>query len=305
MEIVVIGTAFMDVKGFPGGTYVPSSCNAGRVECNHGGVARNVAEDVARLGLQVTYLGLVDPSPMGRAVEEHLRSQGVNTDHVLARPDGMGVWMAVFDENGELAASVSKRPDMGPLAEILDERGDGIFSAADSVIIEADLPRKVVEKAAALAKIYHVPLFAAVSNMAAVPAQRDLLGRFSCLICNCAEASTLFNADFSRLGKEELITSLSREIRTAGIPAIVVTLGADGSVYVSQAEENGYCPARPVERADATGAGDAFCAGVAAGLTCRKSMSEAVELGTYLASGVVTSFSNVCPRMDPRELGLI
>lgn len=305
MEIVVIGTAFIDVKGFPEGTYVPCSCNAGRVEYIHGGVARNVAEDIAHLGLKTTYLGLVDPSPAGSAVAEHLRTQGVSTEYVLTRPDGMGAWMAVFDENGEMAASVSKRPDMSPLAGVLDDRGDEIFSAADSVIIEADLPQEVVEKAADLTEKYHVPLFAAVSNMAAVPTHRDFLRRFDCLICNRTEAGILFDTDFSRLEQEELIALLSFKIRTAGITAMVVTLGADGAVYVSQAGESGFCPARPVKAADVTGAGDAFCAGVAAGLTCRRSLSEAVQLGTYLASGVVTSLSNVCPRMDMGELGLI
>ena len=305
MEIVVIGTAFIDVKGFPDGVYVPGSCNAGKVEYMHGGVARNIAEDAVRLGLKTTYLGLVDPSSAGSAVAEHLRAEGVSTEYVLARPDGMGAWMAVFDENGELAASVSKRPDMRPLAGILDDRGDEIFSTADSAIIEADLPREVVEKTAALAEKYHVPLFAAISDMAAAATQRDLLRRFNCLICNRTEAGILFNNDFTQLGKDELISSFSREIRTAGIPAMVVTLGADGAVYVSQAGEGGYCPARPVKAVDATGAGDAFCAGVAAALACRRSLREAVELGNYLASCVVTSFSNVCPRMDPRDLGLV
>ena len=53
-----------------------------------------------------------------------------------------------------------------------------------------------------------------------------------------------------------------------------------------------------------TGAGDAFCAGVASGLTYGKSLPEAVELGTYLAAAVITSLENVCPRFRPEELGL-
>ena len=55
---------------------------------------------------------------------------------------------------------------------------------------------------------------------------------------------------------------------------------------------------------DTTGAGDAFCAGVAAGLTYGKDLTGAVEIGTRLAASVITVSENVCPRFQPEELGL-
>ena len=55
---------------------------------------------------------------------------------------------------------------------------------------------------------------------------------------------------------------------------------------------------------DTTGAGDAFCAGVAAGMTYGKTLAEAVEIGTLLAASVITSTENVCPRFMPKELGI-
>ena len=304
MEIVVIGTAFMDIKGFPGGTFVPGCCNAGRVEYVHGGVARNVAEDLAHLGAEVTYLGIVDNSPVGDSVIRHLQQQGINTEYVLTRPDGMGAWMAVFNERGNLAASVSRQPDMLPLAEVLSDRGDEIFSKADSTVMEADLPREVVEKAAELAGKFHIPLIAALSNMAGVMEHKDMLRRFDCVICNRREADILFDSNDGEKDRKKQTEQLSREIRRCGIPAMIVTLGEDGAVYASQSGETGFCPARPAAAVDVTGAGDSFCAGVAAGLTCHKSLKAAVEIGTRLAAETVASFSNVCPPTDPRKLGL-
>ena len=72
MGIVVIGTVFMDVKGFPEGTYIPNGRNAGRVEYVHGGVARNVVEDIANLELRPTFIGTVDETSMGKEVVEKL-----------------------------------------------------------------------------------------------------------------------------------------------------------------------------------------------------------------------------------------
>ena len=49
MGIVVIGAVFVDIKGYPLSTYIPGGRNAGRVEQVHGGVSRNVAEDMSFL----------------------------------------------------------------------------------------------------------------------------------------------------------------------------------------------------------------------------------------------------------------
>ena len=91
---------------------------------------------------------------------------------------------------------------------------------------------------------------------------------------------------------------------SAQIPAVVVTMGGKGSVYADMHGNSGICPAEHVQVRDTTGAGDAFCAGVAMGLTYGKTMPEAMEIGTRLAASVITVSENVCPRFLPRELGL-
>mgnify|MGYP006898647275 CR=1 FL=1 len=60
MSILVIGATFVDIKGFPFDNYLPTGRNAGRVEYVHGGVARNVVEDIANVELRPTFLGIVD-----------------------------------------------------------------------------------------------------------------------------------------------------------------------------------------------------------------------------------------------------
>ena len=67
---------------------------------------------------------------------------------------------------------------------------------------------------------------------------------------------------------------------------------------------SGFCPARKVNVKDTTGAGDAFCAGVAIGLTYGKTLGEACEIGSMLAASVIVTTESVCPRFLPRELGL-
>ena len=97
---------------------------------------------------------------------------------------------------------------------------------------------------------------------------------------------------------------VSEKAKAARIPRLVVTMGADGAVYADLEGNKGLCPARKVEVKDTTGAGDAFSAGVAIGLTYGQSLAQACEIGTHLAASVIVTSENVCPRFMPRELGL-
>lgn len=304
MSIVVIGATFVDIKGFPLDTYIPDGRNAGRIEYIHGGVARNVAEDIANLELRPTYVSIVDDTPMGDAVVQKLIRHKVNVDYVISRPDGMGTWLAVFDSDGDVAGSISKRPEMLPLTELLEEKGDEIFSKAKTAVVEVDIEKEVVKKVLQLAEKHGVKVCGLVSNMSIAVERRDFLQRLDCFICNQQEAGLLFMDDYSGVTPEQMCDILSKKVLGAKIATMIVTMGEKGAVYADCNGQKGICPAHKVQVKDTTGAGDAFCAGVAAGLTYGKTLDESIEIGSTLAASVITSFENVCPRFQPGEFGL-
>ncbi len=304
MGIVVIGAVFVDIKGFPDGAFVPNGRNAGRVEEIHGGVGRNVAEDIANCELRPTFVSLVDDSAAGAEVVQKLKRHKVNTDYIRAVPDGMGTWLAVFNDDGDVFASISKRPDLRRISDILDQQGDEIFRAADSVVIEIDLDKEVVKRTFRLARKHGKRVYAVVSNMAIALERRDFFQSVDCFICNAQEAGTLFAEDFDHLQPDEMVQRLEERITRAQIPAMIVTLGGRGAVYASLDGQRGHVPARKVPVNDTTGAGDAFAAGTAAGLTYGKTLEEACRIGTVLAASVIVTSESVCPRFMPAELGL-
>ena len=116
MGIVVIGAVFVDIKGYPLATYIPGGRNAGRVEQVHGGVCRNVAEDIANVELRPTFVSLVDDTGTGQDVIDKLARHKVNTRYIQRVPDGMGTWLAVFNNEGRcggrhLQAAGHQSPD--------------------------------------------------------------------------------------------------------------------------------------------------------------------------------------------------
>ena len=235
MGVVVIGAIFVDIKGYPSEVYIPGGRNAGRVEQVHGGVSRNIAEDIANVELRPTFISLVDDTGVGADVIKKLNAHKVNTDYIRVTPDGMGTWLA---------------------------------------------------------------------NMRIAFERRDFLRSTQCFVCNQQEAGILFSDDYDDKTPAEMADILSRRIKAAQIPRMVVTMGEQGAVYATMDGESGVCPAKHVDVKDTTGAGDAFFSGTVIGLTYGKNIAEACEIGTRLAASVICTSENVCPRFLPEEFGL-
>ena len=304
MGIVIIGAVFVDIKGYPLSTYIPGGRNAGRVEQVHGGVCRNVAEDIANVELRPTFVSLVDDTGSGQDVIDKLAKHKVNTRYIEKVPDGMGTWLAVFDNDGDVCAAISKRPDTTPLTKLLEEKGDEIFADCDGIAFELDLEKATVKQILRYAKKYNKKVYAAISNMSIAMERRAFLQEIDCFVCNQQEAGLLFSDEYDHMAPEEMCRTLAANVHSANIPCMVVTMGGEGAVYARSNGESGVVPAKKVDVIDTTGAGDAFFAGTVIGLTYGKRLPEACEIGSRLAASVICTAENVCPRFRPLEFGL-
>ena len=304
MGIVVIGAVFVDIKGFPIDAYIPTGRNAGHIKYIHGGVSSNVVEDIANIELRPTFLSIVDDSALGEDVIRKLQRHKVNTEYVQKIPEGMGTWLAVFANDGDLAGSISQRPNLMPILDLINEKGDEIFKDCDSIVLEADIDPEIIKAVLDYSKKYNKKVFGVISNMTLAVERRDLLQQFDCLVCNELEAGIFFAENYSKKSAKDLCEIIYQKVSAGAIKSMVVTMGSKGSIYADHLGNKGICPAKKVTVRDTTGAGDAFFAGVAIGMTYGKELKEAVEIGTRLAASVIITTDNVCPRFLPKELGL-
>lgn len=304
MGITVLGAVFVDIKGYPLTQYIPGGRNVGRVVQVHGGVSRNVAEDIANVHLRPTFISVVDYSGTGKDVIERLKRHEVNTDYIGFSPDGLGTWLAVFDNNGDVTASISKRPDLSEISRILAESGDEIFEASDSIVVEIDMEEKLLRQVFELAKKHKKEVYAVVSNMSLAMERRGMLTKTGCIVCNQQEAGLLFSEDYDDMSPQQLAAVIHERAEQAKIRRMVVTMGGKGAVYSERDGSFGTIAPKKVDVIDTTGAGDAFFAGCAIGLTYGKTLAESCEIGTVLASSVIATKESVCPSFQPEEFGL-
>ena len=294
---VVIGTTFVDVKGFSKESYDPQGRNLGEVKFVHGGVGRNVVENFANGGTPVAYVGMLEDSAIGLEVERHLAEIGADLRYMIKAPErGIGMWLVILDENGDLAGSISKMPDISYLEEYLEAHGDEIVSGAEAVVLEVDLNEHIAEMVIRLAEKHGKDVYSIVGNMSVILARRDLMRQTKCFICNEVEAAKFFDEKLSGRTPEEMCAFLPEAAETAGLSSVVVTMGAHGAVYYDrEAKRSGICQPFPTKVVDTTGAGDAFFSGTVMALVRGASLAEATGYGARLASATISREENNCP----------
>ena len=294
----VFGVAFVDVKGFPFNKYIPTGTNLGNIKIVHGGVSRNVCEDFANVGMPVNFISVTDHTIIGQDVFDHLQNIGVGTDYITLIPNrGVGMWLAVMDEKGDLAASTSQMPDIDALEAFIGAKGEEIIEKCENIVLEIDMNEAIAEKVLSLAEKYNKKVYVIVGNLSIIGKRPDFLSRVDCYICNEIEAGKFFEMDLEDYTSEQMLEVVKQKSSELRVPSMVVTMGKNGAVfYDSRTGEEGHCPCCPCKIVDTTGAGDAFLSGTVMGLTKGYSLEKAVRAGTKLASETIQVEESSCPK---------
>ncbi len=304
MNISVIGSVFVDHKAYPYGKFIPDGRNSGYDIQVYGGVGRNIAQNISHIGIDTDFISLVDDSGTGEDIISSLNDSRVKTRFVKKAKQGMGKWIAVFNESGDVAASISVRPELKGIADIIDENHEAIFGNSKGVILEADIDDDAVQRTFFYARKYGVKVYCVVSVMEVLLKMIHLLKGAECFVCNLQEAEMMFNASFEKLDNTELAKYISSNISKTGFNKLIVTRSEKGAVYCDLSGDFGVCPAEEADLVDSTGAGDAFASGAFAALINGKTLAEACHIGAVTAAYVISDKNNVCPDFKCDKFGL-
>ena len=295
---VVFGSVFVDIKGCPFNKYLPTGRNVGDVKIVHGGVCRNVAENLANIASPVSFVTMFEDDGIGEEVRRRLAARGVDLKYAVSAQAGMGMWLAVMNENGDLAGSVSRQPDFTSMERILDEKGEEIVAGCDNIVLEVDMRASIAEKVFALAEKHQKDVYVVVGNLSVILKMPECLRKVKLFIMNEIEAGCLFGCEVDKNKPAEVLELVKREADARGIREIVVTLGAQGAVYYDAVSgECGHIAAVPATVVDSTGAGDAFFSGTVAARIRGRSLADAARLGAKLAALTLQTDESTCPRM--------
>ncbi|MDR1421204.1 MAG: PfkB family carbohydrate kinase [Treponema sp.] len=258
MKITVIGGVNADVSGISLKPVRKADSNPAHIHMNAGGVGRNIAENLLRLGARVIFVSAVGDDLFAEFLRERFAVSGLDASRLVVREGmGTGLYILLLEPAGELFAAVNSMEAVESItpADLENIRGDAL--ASDLVILDANLLPETLDAAARLAD--GVPLMADTVSAEKAGRVEGILPRLSLLKTNRAEAAVL--AGFP-LDTEEALREGCRRLLSSGLGEIFVTLGARG-VFCASGEGMFMLPALPARTVNVNGAGDAFAAGAA------------------------------------------
>lgn len=297
--VVIIGAANMDLSGTPDNPLRMRDSNPGRVRLSPGGVGRNIAENLARLGRRVYLMTVLGEDEWAGLIRQHCLNAGIDLRLTLTDPHARtSTYLCVNDRNGDLLAAVSDMavydsltPDhLQPFLRELNE--------ASMVIADANLPEETLVW---LSKNLTVPMAADPVSAAKAPRLKNALSKLVLLKPNVAEAELL--TGLSICGEADYRRAADA-LHVLGVQRVYLSLGA-GGVYADDGKERALLPCVPGEIRNTTGCGDAFVAAAAdaylSGLGTLEAGRHALAAAAICASDSVA----VSPRLCQETLAMM
>ena len=298
-EVVVVGTTCLDVKAHPLSTVLPGTSNPASIRLSPGGTGRNIAENLARLGVRVAFLSVIGTDIVGQRLLDWTSRAGVDVRRALRCPDcSTGAYLKLFtadNQQGYLLDDVSQLKAATP--EYVHAHRN-LISRSRMVMVDGNLDTETMAAILALAKKERVPVGMDPATARRAYALRPYLSEFSMVTPNQAEAEALL--DMAIHGVEDALEA-ARGMVALGVKVVIITLAEDGLVYATS-EGHGRIPAIRCEVLDWTGAGDALSAAVVYGLVNEMPVDECMRLGVAAATLTLKSSESVSPEMGLEQL---
>lgn len=289
-DVVVVGAACLDIKGRIAGDVVAGTSNPGDVRISVGGCARNVAENLARLGMPTALLSVVCQDDFGHIIVRQTERAGVNTDHMLMSCEQhSAAYMALLGAGGALVVGIDDTAAVAALTPGYIHDHAELLAQARMVVIDANVPLPAAEALLAICGAAGVPVALDPVAYGLAVRYRELIGAFYLAVPNAVEAQALTGLPVSTPQQGALA---AKQLIAQGVEIAIITLGLDGLVYAT-ADSSGYVPALKVEAVDPTGAGDALTAAVVYALLNDIPVDDAVRLGVSAATLTIDSADTV------------
>lgn len=296
-SVLVIGAAGIDVKGRPFKPLRKGTSNPGIVRNSVGGVARNIASNLARLEVPTTLLSAVGEDGPGALLLEETAASGVDVAQVLRVPDmRTGSYIAILDPQGQVVYSVSEFDIINAISPSYLRKHRRLFAEAGMIAIDANLTPKALRTVFSLARQYHVPVCADPTTQILAGKLCPHLPELYMIAPDAQEAAILCEVEEPPQSSEEAIT-MAQCLINLGVKIGIITLGEQGLAY-ADGSGSGHIPALRTQVVDATGVGDALTAAVIFGLLNEMPVDEAMRLGISAAAITLRTRDTVVPNLN-------
>lgn len=297
--VLAIGAAGVDVVGRLESETQAGTSTPARIRFSFGGVARNVAENLARLGHRVHLITAVGSGYFGDQLIKQITDAGVDTTAALRTSDPTGSYVAVFSNREKVLAL----DDMRALRAVTPAHLRAhyhLFKRASLCFLDANLPPATLKTAFSLARRARLPVIADPTSATLARRLEPYMDRIHMLTPNSAEAVVYCQQPFCDAEKDQAMEA-AKALVSRGVNVVILSLAEFGVCYATS-ETSGFIPAIRTEVADPTGAGDALTAAVMLSMLNEIPLDDAVRLGVSAASLTLRHRGAVVPDLSLEKL---
>jgi len=299
--VLVIGAACVDIVGVLKGEMQTGTSNPAQIRTSCGGVGRNVAENLARLGQAVNLLTVVGEDQNGDHLIKTIAEAGVNVEAIKRTSlHPTGTYLGVVNTSGELQMALDDMRAMTLLSPDYLRQNEHLFRQASLLFLDANLPKESLRTAMSLAKAAHLPVCADPTSSGLAVKLKPYLKKLRMVTPNSAEAAILTDQAFNTTRRREVLQA-AKHLVSQGVDIVIVSMAAFGVCYATS-ETSGYIPAIQTKIVDPIGAGDAMTATVLFALLNDMPVDDAVRLGVSAASLTLRHRGTVVPDLSLEEL---
>jgi len=290
--VALIGAANIDIQGFSTNPIIERDSNPGRIEFCPGGVSRNIAENLSRLGLKTELISAVGDDPNGSLILESCKSAGIGSANSLIIPNTVSsVYLAIMDNSKDMALALSDMSISKNITiEFLKSRQTILNNAAAIVFdtcLNADAMNYILSNFRGK-QIYVDPV-----SVGKAEALKPFIGKVHTLKMNKLEAEFLSKMKISNNSDLE---KSSIWFLSQGVKRVFITLGCEGVFYRSLQTFGNYKPAEAKIK-NATGAGDAFMAGLVYGSLNDYNPEKTVRFASGVSLAALAGEDTVNPKI--------
>ena len=290
---LVFGISIYDIFGFTASNYRSHDSNPGRVKVSFGGVCRNIAENMARVGANTKFISVLGNDEKGKSILEHAKTKNLDmSDSLVVEGASTPTYVAILDESGEMvSAIVDINVDQYLTEEFIDSKAS-IIEGAEYMFFGADNPDMIEY----IVKKYHGKTKFVLDPVSAAKAAhvKHLLPYFHTVKPNRHEAEVLCGFTIQSV---EDVRKAGQYLLSLGVEHVFISLDADG-VYYCTSEEEGIVKPDRVEVINVTGAGDSFIAGVGYAYLNQLSITETVKLAQTMSIITISHEETIHPDMN-------
>ena len=272
----------MDIKAKTLKPHIDQTSNPAHIVTKPGGVGRNIAHNLARLGAEVDLVTALGHGPEAEMILGETNRAGVGTSHVLRSDGATGTYIAVLDHSGELVTAVNDMSILEALTPELIRTLEPLITASQFLVGDCNLGFETLQ---AIADLCSDRL---IIEPVSVPKSKKLLN----LLQNHKILLATPNLDqLESLTGTRDIEKGARALHNLGLRNVIVHAGEQGA-FSFDGMNLVHIPSEAKTIVDVTGAGDAATAGLIAGLAQNLPLAKAAELGQKAAAQVIASESS-------------